>query len=195
MLTLWTCRAVVAVGLVLAGRTAIAQTNATEKASPASQGTKLFSIEALIMEPADMGVDAKRSVDGMVINVKSPVKVIANDNVYPAASSGFQEKNREHAAMGIHSWLSVSYKLEEAGKRVTVYVFEFEDAEKARRIWTQRMGLPQFEEDPTRDLELKGSLFYKFLRGSVMLSIEWAEPKPSSADRIITAYKSKLLSF
>ena len=53
-----------------------------------------------------------------------PVKVIANDKEQSSLvmSSEFREKNHRFAALGMHSWLSVTYKItEENNKKVTVH--------------------------------------------------------------------------
>src|ERR1041385_846564 len=87
-----------------------AQTNASGTSASDSDNKKsIYALEKLIVEPQEMGLDAQRTIEGMVINVKNPVKVIANDNPMPVTSSEFREKNLSFAMRGMRSWMSVTY--------------------------------------------------------------------------------------
>src|SRR5262245_45523003 len=89
-----------------------AQTNAPAPAAPEEdKNKKLYAIEKLVVDPKDMGLEAQRTIDGMVINTKSPVKIVANDveQASMVMSSQFREKNLGYAARGMHSWMTVTY--------------------------------------------------------------------------------------
>lgn len=188
------CAMVVLIGSAVCSR---AQTNAPPlEKTKKEDGKHYIALETLVMDPKEIGLDAERTIDGMVINTKTPVKVIANDKEQTnlVASSGFYEKNRRFAALGMHSWMSVTYKItEENDKRVTLYVMEFDSAKHARRFCMGESMSKDIEDD--KDLELKGSLFYQYLRGSILLKVTWSEPKTDGIDKLIAAYKSKMISF
>jgi hypothetical protein len=183
-------------GIVIAWNVARgAETNAVAPATTSTnKDSKVYyALEKLIVEPQEIGLDAKRTIDGMVINLKSPVKIIANDNEMRVTSSQFRDKNLRFAGLGMHSWMSVTYKIsEENEKAVTLYVMEFESTKLAKRfvIGETRVGK---EEDEDKEFELKGSIFYQFLHGPILLKVTWPEPKTAGIDRIIAAYKAKML--
>lgn len=189
--------AIVCQGLVSA-QTNSTSSSATKKGKDQPDGKSYYALEKLVLEPEDIGLDAKRTIDGMVINVKSPVKVIANNNEqsYLVTSTEFHDKNLKFAAMGMHSWMSLTYKItEEKDKRVTLTVMEFHDAKSASRFWTGGSRSEKDEEGTTQDQELKGSLFYRLLHGPILLNIDWDEPKTPGVDHIISSYKAKLMTF
>ena len=172
-----------------------AQTNAAPGTSTATTEPKkmIYAIEKLVVEPQEIGLDAERTIEGMVINVESPVKILANDNPMPVTSSEFREKNLKFGSYGMHSWMSITYKItEENDKRVTLYLMEFKTAKDARKFWIGGdSSSKDLEED--KQLELKGSLFYQLLHGPILLKVTWPEPKTPGVEKIIATYKSKLL--
>jgi hypothetical protein len=177
---------------------AFAQTSASTSATPNKEdGKSRFALETLVIEPQEVGLDAQRTIEGLVINLKNPVKVIANDKEQSALvmSTEFRDKNLKFAAYGMHSWMNVTYEIiEEDRKQVAVYLMEFESPKHARKFFG---GSSSSEETPdaATDLELRGSIFYHYLRGQFVLKANWTEPKTDGIERILAAYKAKLLTY
>lgn len=156
-----------------------------------------YAIEKLALEPADLGLDAVKTIDGMVINVKNPAKVIANDHEQSVIvmSSEFREKNQRFAGLGMHSWLSVSYKItEENNKVVTLWIMEFDSPEHAKRFGGVQPS-DKDDGDDNRDAEFKGSVFYQYIHNALMLKITWVEPKTPAVDKVLTAYKARIMAY
>jgi hypothetical protein len=157
----------------------------------------IYAIEKLVIEPADMGIEAQKTIDGMVINLKSPVKVIANDKEQSSLvmSSEFRDKNQRFAVHGMHSWLSVSYKItDENDKQVTLWLMEFDNVEHAKKFGGAQLGVKNGEED-NRDTEFKGEVFYQYTHNTMLLKITWSDAKTPGVDKIVSAYKARLLTF
>jgi hypothetical protein len=174
-----------------------AQTNTPAAASSDDKNKKVYALEKLVLEPQELGLEAQRTIDGMVINTKSPVKVVANDAEQSSMvmSSEFRDKNLRYAARGMHSWMTVTYKLtDEDNKLVTVYVMEFESNKHARLSGLGIVSNTKDGEPDQKDEEFKGSLFYSYLRGPILLKVTWSDTKSPGVERIIDAYKTRLLT-
>lgn len=161
-------------------------------------GKAWYALEALIVEPEEMGLKAEKTIEGMVINVKNPVKVMANNHQQSTLvmSTEFRKTNLKFAALGMHSWVNVSYKLtEENNKRVTLYLMEFQGPKQARAYWKGSNPFSDAEEDGKSDLESKGGISYSYLHGPILLRINWTDEKTAGIQTIIEAYKTRLMSF
>lgn len=152
-------------------------------------------LESLVVEPTEMGMDAERVIEGLVVNVKQPTRVIANNHEqdYLVTSSEFRNTNLRFASHGMRSWMNVSYKISDENKRVYVFILEFEDREQARKY----MGLATAEDgenaEPQKIVERKSSISYTLLQGSILLKATWVEPRTAGIDTLLTAYRAKLL--
>lgn len=152
-------------------------------------------LESLVVEPSELGMDAERVIEGLVVNVKQPSRVIANNHEqdYLVTSSEFRNTNLRFASHGMRSWMNVSYKITDENKRVYVFILEFEDRKQARKY----MGLGTAEEGENAEaqkiLERKSSISYTLLQGPILLKATWVEPRTAGIDTLLTAYRAKLL--
>ncbi|MSR64936.1 MAG: hypothetical protein EXS18_04045 [Verrucomicrobiae bacterium] len=169
--------------------------SSTEKDNKETQS--YYAIEKLVVEPGDFGIAVQKTIDGMVINVKSPVKVVANGKEQSslAMSSEFRDKNQRFAVFGMHSWLSVTYKItEESNKLVTLWLMEFDSAAQAKQFGSAQIGVKS-SGDEKQDTEFKGEVFYQFVHNTMLLKVTWADPKTTGVDKIVSAYKARLMAF
>ena len=161
-------------------------------------GKARYALEALIVEPEEMGLEAVRTIEGMVVNVKNPAKIVANNQEQSplVMSTASRNMNLKFATLGMHSWLNVSYQItDENNKRVTLYLMEFQGPKQARLFWKGSNPLTEADEEGKTDLESKGGLSYAYLHGPVLLKINWTDEKTDGVRKIIEAYKTRLMSF